>query len=104
MMDLYRMLETQDPSLPMFLSELSEFEYAKLSSQGDCTLSAKGLTKNNPEVENCSNCEHWKKIKMGSESQSYGECALGETNTLSHPNITFEDFHCSKQNYKRRIL
>ena len=65
---------------------------------------AKGLTKNNPEVENCSNCEHWKKIKMGSESQSYGECALGETNTLSHPNITFEDFHCSKQNYKRRIL
>ena len=45
MMDLYRMLETQDPSLPRFLSELSEFEYAKLSSQGDCTLSAKGLTK-----------------------------------------------------------
>ena len=45
MMALYRMLETQDPSLPRFLSELSEFEYAKLSSQGDCTLWAKGLTK-----------------------------------------------------------
>ena len=104
MMGLYRTLETQDPSLPRFLSELSEFEYAKLSSQGDCTLSAKGLEKNNQVIENCSTCEHWKKIKMGSEWQIFGECALGETNTLSHPNITLQDFHCSKQNYKRRIL
>ena len=34
MMDLYRTLETQDPSLPRFLSELSEFEYAKLPTKG----------------------------------------------------------------------
>ena len=41
---------------------------------------------------------------MGSESQSYGECALGETNTLSYPNIIFEDFHCSKQKSKKENI
>ena len=41
---------------------------------------------------------------MGSESQSYGECALGETNTLSYPNIIFEDFHCSKQKHKKENI
>ena len=58
-------------------------------------------TRGYDDNRNCSTCKHWNKIKMGSESQIFGECALGETNTLSHLNITFENFHCSKQKRKK---
>ena len=53
-------------------------------------------------IENCATCKHWKRIKFGSEWQIFGECTLGETNTINHPNITFQAFYCSKLKYKRK--